>query len=117
MQPFREHPIDIAHLGTLFVLDKVTTLPLLSKIFFLSNLLFVQDKDGRFTETEFINFAQLFASKKNITADFQTHLQAFCTLRMWNEIGRGAQGVQLFEEWIGKLFTENSAELKTFKCK
>jgi hypothetical protein len=23
MQPFREHPLDIAHLGTLFVLDKV----------------------------------------------------------------------------------------------
>ncbi len=26
MQPFREHPIDIAHLGTLFVLDKVKIL-------------------------------------------------------------------------------------------
>lgn len=78
---------------------------------------FFQDKDGRFTETEFINFAQLFASKKSITADFQTHLQAFCTLRMWNEIGKGQAGVQLFEEWIGRLFTENSAESKTFKCK
>jgi len=95
MQPFREHPVDIAHLGTLFVLDK--------------------DKDGRFTEQEFIAFAQMFASKKTITADFQAHLQAFCTLRMWNEVGKGNSGVQLFEEWFGRLFTENSAEAKTVR--
>jgi hypothetical protein len=47
-----------------------------------------QDRDGRFTEAEFNKFAELFATKKTQGHDFQTHLQAFCTLRMWNEIGR-----------------------------
>jgi len=94
MQPFREQPVDVAHLGTLFCLD--------------------ENKDGRFSEAEFGKFAAQFSGKKSFSHDFQMHLQAFCTLHMWNEVTKEG-GVEMFVEWFGKLLQENSMDWRQFR--
>eukprot|EP01098_Paradermamoeba_levis_P008170 TRINITY_DN3386_c0_g1_i1.p1 TRINITY_DN3386_c0_g1~~TRINITY_DN3386_c0_g1_i1.p1 ORF type:complete len:226 (-),score=50.98 TRINITY_DN3386_c0_g1_i1:82-759(-) len=87
IQPLREHPIDLTHLGTLFVLDK--------------NL------DGKFSVQECIDFAELCCSREFHKAhDFQTQVQAYCTMLMWKEVGK-EKGDAVFVDWFVKLFTEN----------
>eukprot|EP01132_Coremiostelium_polycephalum_P006770 gene6770-8395_t len=71
MQPPRDCTIDTSHLGTLFAIDKRLT--------------------GRFYENDIIDFAKIYASQalhNGRKDDFQSKFQAYCTLKMWNEISK-----------------------------
>jgi len=97
MEPPRESTIDICHLGTLFVIDKRLT--------------------GRFYENDILEFARTYASqalRNGSKEDFQSKFQAYCTLKMWNEISK-PEGSDIFVEWFSKLFTENPNYIQKFK--
>ncbi|KAM9949685.1 hypothetical protein ACTFIW_002549 [Dictyostelium discoideum] len=95
MQPPRESTIDICHLGTLFVIDKRRT--------------------GRFYHNDILEFARTYASQALLNGrkdDFQSKFQAYCTLKMWNEISKDRD--EIFVEWFTKLFTENPNYIQKF---
>ncbi|EFA78415.1 hypothetical protein PPL_09066 [Heterostelium album PN500] len=97
MQPPRECTIDTSHLGTLFAIDRRQT--------------------GRFYESDILEFSRLYASQllqNGGKDDFQSKFQAYCTLKMWNEISK-PEGTDLFVEWFSKLFTLNPNYVQTFK--
>ncbi|KAJ1491277.1 hypothetical protein T484DRAFT_1933558 [Baffinella frigidus] len=93
LESIEDLPVDIGHLGTLWVLDS--------------------DRDGRVTLNELLQFAALCAEKRR---DFKEHeftmqLQGFCTLRMFDQVSE--QGEEAFVEWFSALFSEG-AETATF---
>eukprot|EP01133_Synstelium_polycarpum_P016648 gene16648-19780_t len=97
MQPPRECTIDTSHLGTLFAIDQRLT--------------------GRFYESDIISFARIYAAQllqNGGKDDFQSKFQAYCTLKMWNEISK-TNGSDIFVEWFSKLFTENTTYTQTFQ--
>eukprot|EP01104_Vermistella_antarctica_P021109 TRINITY_DN933_c0_g3_i1.p1 TRINITY_DN933_c0_g3~~TRINITY_DN933_c0_g3_i1.p1 ORF type:complete len:231 (+),score=61.35 TRINITY_DN933_c0_g3_i1:327-1019(+) len=90
MAPARTHPADFSHLGTLFVLDR--------------------EKNGKFTRESIaalIHLGQIREAKTKSTHDFQQQFQAYCTLRMWCNVG-GDGGDERFAAWVVKLFSENT---------
>ncbi|EGG16800.1 hypothetical protein DFA_07778 [Cavenderia fasciculata] len=101
MQPPRECTIDTNHLGTLFAIDRRLT--------------------GRFYEKDIIEFARIYASHLfqqqqggGSKDDFHSKFQAYCTLKMWNEISKPENGTEMFVEWFTKLFTENPSYSQSF---
>jgi len=88
IQPPRENPVDLSHLGTLYLMDKRLS--------------------GRFYAEDLYDFAEIYAAQAayNKTYDFQSKFQAYCTLLMWNEVCKPG-GIDEFVEWFGKLFAEN----------
>ncbi|GAM19611.1 hypothetical protein SAMD00019534_027860, partial [Acytostelium subglobosum LB1] len=97
MQPPRECTIDTSHLGTLFAIDRRLT--------------------GRFYECDILEFTRLYATQLQQNGgkdDFQSKFQAYCTLKMWNEISK-PEGSDVFVEWFSKLFTENPSYIQSFK--
>ncbi|KYQ88846.1 hypothetical protein DLAC_10648 [Tieghemostelium lacteum] len=97
IQPPRDCTINSSHLGTLFVIDKKLT--------------------GRFYEEDILEFAKIYASQELLNGrkdDFKSKFQAYCTLKMWNEISK-SDGLDLFVEWFCKLLTENPNNIQTFK--
>ena len=83
-----EYPFSFAHLGILFILD--------------------EDKDGRVTLEELINFGQFCNQhmKNYKTYEFQNQLQAFTTLQLWHELKK-PEGEKDVIAWIGRLLYEN----------
>lgn len=89
IQPLKGYSVDFSHLGTLFVLDKT--------------------KAGKFVEQDFYDFIQMCAQReaKFKQHDFQNQIQAYCTLRMWLEVGK-PQGREAFVDWLCRLVEENT---------
>lgn len=88
LQSQEDHPFSFAHIGNLFILD--------------------EDKDGRVTLEEILNFC--FFIIKNLknakTYEFQSQLQAYTTLEMWQVI-KNNEGENDMVAWIGRLLYEN----------
>eukprot|EP00026_Physarum_polycephalum_P009953 Phypoly_transcript_10093.p1 GENE.Phypoly_transcript_10093~~Phypoly_transcript_10093.p1 ORF type:complete len:228 (+),score=17.92 Phypoly_transcript_10093:535-1218(+) len=87
-QPPRENPIDLSHLGTLYVMDKRLS--------------------GRFYFEDLMDFAEVYCAQvaQNRSYDFQSKFQAYCTLHMWNDLCKHG-GIDDFVNWFVKLFSEN----------
>ena len=107
IQSIEDLPIDMQHLGTVFVLDS--------------------DRNGRVTLPELFEFAALCSRKRE---EFRQHdypmqvkphvgdvlqsedvclqLQGFCTLRMLDTVL--SEGMELFVRWFQALFTEGYEE-------
>ena len=92
-----EYPFTFAHLGLLFVLD--------------------DDRDGRVTQEELVKFGQVcnLNMKNYKTYEFQSQLQAFATLQLWQELKK-PDGEDEIVGWIGRLLYEND-EIRTFEKK
>lgn len=116
LMPPRENPIDLTHLGTLYVIDRyarrfplsinMTAPPmfLCSSKYRFSDLSFHTSLDGsldgRFYLQDLLAFADLYAwqaaqsrtagttlgSTMMGSSDFQTKFQAYCTLQMWGDL-------------------------------
>jgi len=87
-QPPRENPIELSHLGTLYVMDKRLS--------------------GRFYFDDLLDFAEVYCAQvaQNRSYDFRSKFQAYCTLHMWNDLCKHG-GIDEFVTWFVKLFTEN----------
>eukprot|EP01088_Endostelium_zonatum_P015312 TRINITY_DN3694_c1_g1_i1.p1 TRINITY_DN3694_c1_g1~~TRINITY_DN3694_c1_g1_i1.p1 ORF type:complete len:236 (+),score=46.34 TRINITY_DN3694_c1_g1_i1:35-742(+) len=93
----RDGSIDLSHLGILFFLD--------------------DNKDGKFTLREATLFIERCCSReekwdKSFT-EFQTQLQAWCTLAMWNYV-TAVKGRSKFKLWMVKALSRIK-NYKTFK--
>lgn len=93
LQSIEDLPIDMNHLGTLFVLDA--------------------DRNGRVTLQELMQFATMCAKKRK---DFRQHefplqMKGFCTLCMFDAVT--VEGEEAFVLWFTLLFSE-SHHVKTF---
>lgn len=87
LKPLDDTAVDFKHLGTLFVLDK--------------------DRDGVVSLQELEDFASVCSAQANKTLyEFQTQLQAYCTLELWHFVGQ-AGGTDEFVEWIRKLLRQD----------
>eukprot|EP00727_Mastigamoeba_balamuthi_P002527 m51a1_g12271 hypothetical protein (200) ;mRNA; f:215703-216436 len=89
VQPPREHPIDLAHLGTLYAVDT--------------------DKNGRFEEPEMVEFVKFYVTFRSNerSVDVDAKFQGYCTLRLWNDLAKPS-GVDNFVKWIVHLAEENN---------
>eukprot|EP01096_Ripella_sp_DP13-Kostka_P007022 TRINITY_DN2556_c0_g1_i1.p1 TRINITY_DN2556_c0_g1~~TRINITY_DN2556_c0_g1_i1.p1 ORF type:complete len:255 (+),score=82.43 TRINITY_DN2556_c0_g1_i1:78-767(+) len=88
-------PIDFAHLGTLFVLDR--------------------NKSGKFELQDLLALGETCRSKEDlckIKHEFQRQIQAYFALRMWSEVAREG-GHQLFADWICELLGNNSTSAES----
>jgi len=88
IQPPRESPIDLTHLGTLYIMDKRMC--------------------GRFYYEDLLDFGETYLTQASATRayDLQSKFQAYCTLHMWNEVTKPG-GVEEFVTWFGRLLAEN----------
>jgi len=94
MQPSnvsREYPIEVSHLGTLFILDSA--------------------KDGRFYLENFCTFLTLCCARHDVClqsharGDFKTQFEGYCTWEMWNSVVADG-GVDVFVGWLAKALSE-----------
>jgi len=87
----REHPIELSHLGTLFILDA--------------------EKQGRFYQSTFTTFITLCCERLDASlqshgrGDFKTQFQGYCTWEMWNSVVQEG-GVDVFIDWLAKTLSE-----------
>jgi len=88
IQSQEDYPFTFNHIGNLYVLDS--------------------NKDGRITLEELFEFAVFCAQNlKNVkTYEFQSQLQAFTTLQLWQTI-KTIDGENDIIAWIGRLLYEN----------
>jgi len=88
IQPPRENPIDLSHLGTLYIMDKRLC--------------------GRFYYEDLLDFGEIYCTQAAATRsyDSQSKFKAYCTLHMWNEVCKPG-GIEEFVAWFGKLLAEN----------
>jgi len=83
------YPIDLTHLGTLFVINR--------------------DKSGRFVLHDFLDFAELCRQKdEEFSSDFVSQLQGYCSLRMWSVVADPKRGVNAFADWFCNIFSQNT---------
>lgn len=89
-KPPRETPLDLSHLGTLFVMDK--------------------QKDGKFDLKELSSFVALYYDRQASdrgTADFLKEFQGYCTLQMWNFVAK-PEGRRAWVNWFCSLLVEDA---------
>eukprot|EP00164_Ancoracysta_twista_P006722 GFYU01009420.1.p1 GENE.GFYU01009420.1~~GFYU01009420.1.p1 ORF type:complete len:230 (-),score=34.85 GFYU01009420.1:54-743(-) len=90
IEPLPDLPLDFCHLGTLYILDRA--------------------KNGRFRLSDLYNFAEFYARRKKIYKphEFRTHIQAYCTLRMWEALKYFEQtsSAHVLRDWFCMLFYE-----------
>jgi hypothetical protein len=89
-KPPRETPLDMSHLGTLFVMDK--------------------QKDGKFDLKELSSFVALYhehQANDRGTADFLKEFQGYCTLQMWNFVAK-PDGRKAWVNWFCSLLVDDA---------
>eukprot|EP00163_Fabomonas_tropica_P025067 TRINITY_DN4319_c0_g1_i2.p1 TRINITY_DN4319_c0_g1~~TRINITY_DN4319_c0_g1_i2.p1 ORF type:complete len:226 (+),score=17.07 TRINITY_DN4319_c0_g1_i2:130-807(+) len=94
IKPLRDWTLDFGHLGTLWVLDR--------------------EKTGVFLLSDFLSFAT-FAHKRGASHrahEFQGHIQACCTLELYNAVTHPV-GMKQFVTWFTSLLTA-CADVLTF---
>jgi hypothetical protein len=89
-------PVDIWHLGVLWVLDR--------------------NHDGKITLEELYRLAEFCKEQGSQYPSYEqeTNLRALCTLTLWQEVGATQEGKDLFINWISNLLIENSSERRRF---
>jgi len=83
--------LDLSHLGLLFALDRT--------------------KDGKFDIDEILSFHDKIyslqaADHSNHNFDARAHLQAYCSLLMFNKVSE-PNGIEVFSIWLGNLLAAN----------
>lgn len=89
-------PVDISHLGVLWVLDR--------------------NHDGKITLDELyglLDFCREHGAKYP-TYEQENNVRALCTIKLWEDVGKGSEGKEAFVNWISNLLVENSSERRRF---
>jgi len=88
VQPPRENPIDLQHIGALYIMDKRLC--------------------GRFYYEDLLDFGDLYCIQTAAARlyDAQSKFKAYCTLQMWSELCKPG-GIEEFVAWFGRLLSEN----------
>ena len=87
---------DFNHLGSLYWLDA--------------------DKDGKFSISDFTQFAHTWVERSKLHKKYELHsqLQAYFTLKMWKEVNSKDGDPQKFIDWISNLMLASSKEIRYF---
>jgi hypothetical protein len=121
----REYPIDLTHLGILFMLDRSRRCRFyLEDIMRFIDLCYEREQGNReshelqqmvpSTLTTYDIFIYLYIDNILTLKRTQTKFQAYCTLHMWNFI-TSQGGHQRFVKWMTGLFVEIK-DVKHFKA-
>ena len=90
MQPPRDHSLDLFHLGTIYMMDP--------------------GRQGKFEQKNLIEFVNLYIASRTgerVAVDSDSKFQAYCTLRLWNDVSRPDVGVTEFVKWIVQVALRN----------
>eukprot|EP00889_Picochlorum_renovo_P006802 jgi/Picre1/33832/NNA_001311.t1 len=89
-------PVDVWHLGVLWVLDK--------------------NHDGKITLEELYDLEDFCREKgsKYPSYEQEANVKALCTIRLWKDVGMTPDGKDMFTNWIATLLIENSSERRRF---
>ncbi|GBG71665.1 hypothetical protein CBR_g9080 [Chara braunii] len=81
-------PLDLSHIAVLFVIDS--------------------SRDGRFSLDDIFQFIDVMLNQERLCKphDFLSHLQGWCTLRLWKQLTR-EEGPDKVEKWFLNLVSEN----------